>query len=305
MMLFRDILCVIAAAFLPGPWAGAQDAVPVMLDDDTAEEVEAVEPAAEEAPAAEYTAEGYPIVFREPSNAMFHRRYMPVEITIQKSWKLTPAQMVTAMQLPRPRKNGKGYLYPEDLLPTAEQKAEGSALTENQRYLMRRARRSAMDTQCWECYKAAKAFNRQHAEQLERIDKRGRHIRINLAIQHGFYMDGTTELLNFSVCSGKKSTPTPQGHYRVIEKDKDHRSNLHNNAKMPFFLRLTLDGVGLHQGPLMGYPSSHGCIRLGATTAERLFKECETGTPVFVYHDSTESKPKPPKPKNSGRRRKR
>lgn len=304
-MLVRDILCVIAAAVLPGPWVGAQEAVPVMLDDDTAEEVEAVEPAAEEAPAAEYTAEGYPIVFREPSNAMFHRRYMPVEITIQKSWKLTPAQMVTAMQLPRPRKNGKGYLYPEDLLPTAEQKAEGSALTENQRYLMRRARRSAMDTECWECYKAAKAFNRQHAEQLERIDKRGRHIRINLAIQHGFYMDGTTELLNFSVCSGKKSTPTPQGHYRIIEKDKEHKSNLHNNAKMPFFLRLTLDGVGLHQGPLMGYPSSHGCIRLSSTTAQHLFKNCEVGTPVFVYHDSTESKPKPPKPKNSGRRRKR
>ena len=299
MVRVRDIACVIAAAAML-PCVYAQEAMPVLQDDDTAEEVEAEEVT----PEPEFTPEGYPIVFREPSNAMFHRRYMPVEITIQQSWKLTPAQMVTAMQLPRPRKNGKGYLYPEDLLPTTEQKAEGSALTENQRYLMRRARRSAMDTQCWECYKAAKAFNRQHAEQLERIDKRGRHIRINLAIQHGFYMDGTAELLNFSVCSGKKSTPPPQGHYHNIEKEKEHKSNLHNNASMPFFLRLTLDGVGLHQGPLMGYPSSHGCIRVSSTTAQRLFKECKIGTPVFVYHDSTEAKPKPPK-KTAPRRRKR
>ena len=299
MLRVRDIAFVVAAAV---PWgAAAQEGVPVLQDDDTAEEVEA----AAEPPAPEYTPEGHAIVFREPSSAMFHRRYMPVEITIQQSWKLTPAQMVTAMQLPRPRKNGKGYYYPEDLLPTEEQKADGSALTENQRYLMRRARRSAMDTACWECYKAAKAFNKKYAEQLERIDKRGKYIRVNLAIQHGFYMDGTKELMNFSVCSGKKSTPTPQGHYHIIEKDKDHKSNLYNSAKMPFYLRLTLDGVGIHQGPLMGYPASHGCIRLSAATAQHLFKNCAVGMPVFVHHDSSESKPRPPKAKKAASRRKR
>lgn len=300
MVRVRDIACVIAAAAML-PCVYAQEAMPVLQDDDTAEEVEAEEVT----PSPEFTPEGYPIVFREPSNAMFHRRYMPVEITIQQSWKLTPAQMVTAMQLPRPRKNGKGYYYPEDLLPTEEQKADGSALTENQRYLMRRARRSAMDTACWECYKAAKAFNKKYAEQLERIDKRGKYIRVNLAIQHGFYMDGTKELMNFSVCSGKKSTPTPQGHYHIIEKDKDHKSNLYNSAKMPFYLRLTLDGVGMHQGPLMGYPASHGCIRLSAATAQHLFKNCAVGMPVFVHHDSSESKPRPPKAKKAASRRKR
>lgn len=300
MVRVRDIACVIAAAAML-PCVYAQEAMPVLQDDDTAEEVEAEEVT----PEPEFTPEGYPIVFHEPSNAMFHRRYMPVEITIQKSWKLTPAQMVTAMQLPRPRKNGKGYYYPEDLLPTEEQKADGSALTENQRYLMRRARRSAMDTACWECYKAAKAFNKKYAEQLERIDKRGKYIRVNLAIQHGFYMDGTKELMNFSVCSGKKSTPTPQGHYHIIEKDKDHKSNLYNSAKMPFYLRLTLDGVGMHQGPLMGYPASHGCIRLSAATAQHLFKNCAVGMPVFVHHDSSESKPRPPKAKKAASSRKR
>lgn len=275
-----------------------------LQNDDIAEEVEetAAEPAAEQ---PQRTPEGFPIVFHEPSNAMFHRRYLPVEIDIKPSWKLTPAQMVTAMQLPRPRKNGKGYLYPEDLNPTPEQKADGSALTDNQRYLMRRARRATMDTACWEAYKAAKAFNRQYAEQLERQDKQGKHIRVNLSIQHGFYMDGDKELMNFSVCSGKKSTPTPTGHYRIIEKDKNHRSNLYNDASMPFYLRLTLDGVGMHQGPLMGYPSSHGCIRLSSTTAQHLYKNCEVGTPVFVYSDPKEAKPRPPKQQKSSKRRKR
>ena len=249
------------------------------------------------------TPEGYPVVFHEPSDAMFHRRYLPVEIEMKPAWKLTPAQMATAMQLPRPRRDGKGYLYPEDLNPTAAQKADGSALSERQRWQMRRARRAALDTACWEEFKAAKAFNRQYAEPLERLDKRGRHIRVNVSIQHGFFMDGERELMNFSVCSGKKSTPTPTGHYRVIEKDRNHRSNLYNNASMPFYLRLTLDGVGMHQGAMAGYPASHGCIRLGYTTAQHLFKECGVGTPVFVYADPQETKPKPPAPPRKARRR--
>ena len=260
-------------------------------------------PAAPAQEEPQLTPEGYPVVFREPSDAMFHRRYLPVEIEINPAWKLTPAQMATAMQLPRPRRDGKGYLYPEDLAPTAGQKEDGSALSDRQRYQMRRARRTALDTAAWAEFKAAKAFNKRYAEPLERADKRGRHIRVNVSIQHGFYMDGEKELLNFSVCSGKKSTPTPTGHYRVIEKDRNHRSNLYNNASMPFYLRLTLDGVGMHQGPLPGYPASHGCIRLSSTTAQHLFKNCEVGTPVFVYADPTEAKPKPPQPQPRRRRR--
>lgn len=261
-------------------------------------------PVAPEQEEPQLTPEGYPIVFREPSDAMLHRRHLPVEIELNPAWKLTPAQMVTAMQLPRPRKDGKGYLYPEDLNPTAEQKEDGSALSDRQRSQMRRARRSAQDTASWAEYRAAKAFNKKYAAPLEQADKRGKHIRVNVSIQHGFFMDGDKELLNFTVCSGKRSTPTPTGHFHVIEKDRYHHSNLYNNASMPFYMRLTMDGVGMHQGPLAGHPASHGCIRLSSTTAQHLFKHCEVGTPVFVYADPKEARPQAPKRQTrSGRRR--
>ena len=281
----------------------AEIAIPPQAQDADAEEVPGTE-AAEET--AEEVEEKEPVVFREPSNAMFHRRYLPVEIKLQPGWKLTPAQMVTAMQLPIPRKNGRGYLYPEDLDPTPEQKADGSALSANQRAQMRRARKNAADSICWEAYKAAKAYNREHEEELLAQMRKGKHIRVNLATQHGYYMDGETMLRDFGVCSGKKSTPTPTGLYSIIEKDKDHKSNLYNSAKMPFYLRLTLDGVGLHQGPLMGYPASHGCIRLGMDTAKYLYTNCEVGLPVYLYKDAKEPIPKKPAPaKKAPARRKR
>ena len=67
----------------------------------------------------------------------------------------------------------------------------------------------------------------------------------------------------------------------VLEKRQKHRSNLYN-ASMPFFMRLTIDGVGLHQGPVRSYPASHGCIRLTYDDARFLFKTCDVGTAVFV-----------------------
>jgi hypothetical protein len=55
-------------------------------------------------------------------------------------------------------------------------------------------------------------------------------------------------------------------------------------AKMPYFLRLTGDGVGLHAGPIPrpGHPASHGCIRLPGALAERLFSQVPVGTPVTI-----------------------
>ena len=297
-------VCAQSAETGPSPLPADAERQPGETGNNGAAEGVEPAPAAPDEEKPQLTPEGYPIVFREPSDAMLHRRHLPVEIEINPAWKLTPAQMVTAMQLPRPRKDGKGYLYPEDLNPTAGQKEDGSALSDRQRYQMRRARRSALDAASWAEYKAAKAFNKQYAEPLERADKRGKYIRVNVSIQRGFFMDGDKELLNFTVCSGKRSTPTPTGHFHVIEKDRYHHSNLYNNASMPYYMRLTMDGVGMHQGPLAGYPASHGCIRLSSSTAQHLFKHCEVGTPVFVYADPKEARPQAPKRQTrSGRRR--
>jgi hypothetical protein len=46
---------------------------------------------------------------------------------------------------------------------------------------------------------------------------------------------------------------TPAGVFRVVQKDKDHPSNLYDDAWMPNMLRITWSGIALHGGPLPGY----------------------------------------------------
>ena len=85
-----------------------------------------------------------------------------------------------------------------------------------------------------------------------------------------------------TVSSGRPGHETPPGVYTILQKEADHRSNLYNNAPMPFMQRLTWDGIALHGGALPGYPASHGCIRLPEAFARLLFAESRLGMMVVV-----------------------
>jgi hypothetical protein len=85
-----------------------------------------------------------------------------------------------------------------------------------------------------------------------------------------------------TVSSGRPGHETPPGVYTILQKEADHRSNLYNNAPMPFMQRLTWDGIALHGGALPGYPASHGCIRLPEAFARALFDESRLGMMVVV-----------------------
>ena len=115
-----------------------------------------------------------------------------------------------------------------------------------------------------------------------------------------------------AISSGKDGHATPAGHYKIIEKKPHHQSNLYGNyvdaagtpvmkgvavktdpmppgtrfegAPMPFWMRLTSSGVGLHQGFLPGVPDSRGCIRLPENMAKIYFESVSLGTPVTVVH---------------------
>ncbi|MBP9536437.1 MAG: L,D-transpeptidase family protein, partial [Pseudoxanthomonas sp.] len=63
---------------------------------------------------------------------------------------------------------------------------------------------------------------------------------------------------------------------------KDHKSNLYNNAPMPYMQRLTWDGIALHGGTLPGYPASHGCVRLPHPFAAKVYGITRTGDTVVV-----------------------
>ncbi|OJU98490.1 MAG: hypothetical protein BGO12_21935 [Verrucomicrobia bacterium 61-8] len=120
--------------------------------------------------------------------------------------------------------------------------------------------------------------------------------------------------MDFPVATGKKSHPTPTGSFTIRAKEKDYHSNLYGKifdatgvvlvedadsrvnpvpegaqfvgATMPYWMRLTDGGVGLHVGYVPGHAASHGCVRLKDDTAKQLFELVKIGTPVTIAYEA-------------------
>jgi lipoprotein-anchoring transpeptidase ErfK/SrfK len=105
---------------------------------------------------------------------------------------------------------------------------------------------------------------------------------VSLADQSLYAYNGATLVATSNISSGKPGHETPTGDFTVSETDPDHHSSIYDNASMPFFMRLTDGGVGLHAGFIPGYPASHGCVRLPMGMAKELFQHVEPGTPVEI-----------------------
>lgn len=134
-------------------------------------------------------------------------------------------------------------------------------------------------------------------------------IRINLAEQKAYFYKGGQLVGVSMISSGREGYNTPPGRFKIIQKNRNHRSNLYgeiidaygvtiNNdadirtdkvppggkfvgAPMPYFMRIH-GGVGMHAGYLPGYAASHGCIRMPEHMAETFFANAPMGTPVTV-----------------------
>ncbi|WP_374604793.1 L,D-transpeptidase [Arenimonas sp.] len=85
--------------------------------------------------------------------------------------------------------------------------------------------------------------------------------------------------------TGKPGHETPTGVFSVLQKKREHYSNLYDDAPMPFMQRLTWDGIALHAGRIPGYPASHGCIRLPEAFAEKLYEVTARGMTVVITDD--------------------
>ncbi|MET4897211.1 L,D-transpeptidase family protein [Sphingomonadaceae bacterium jetA1] len=105
---------------------------------------------------------------------------------------------------------------------------------------------------------------------------------ISLPMQRAYVYRGDTMIAAASVSTGRDGKDTPVGIFPILQKREMHRSNLYNDAPMPFMQRLTWDGVALHAGKNPGFPDSHGCIRLPASFARKLFAITAIGTNVVV-----------------------
>lgn len=138
------------------------------------------------------------------------------------------------------------------------------------------------------------------------------HIVVNTNEQKARFYSGGEQIGWTTVASGVSKYPTPVGEFEVIEKVENKRSNLYGKiygkggkvlrsdaksgrdpvpagarfegAKMPYFMRVTYDGIGLHAGPIPrpGRPASHGCIRMPSKMAPVLFKHVGVGTRVSI-----------------------
>ena len=104
---------------------------------------------------------------------------------------------------------------------------------------------------------------------------------ISLPLQRAFVYRGETLMAATAVSTGTDDKPTPTGIYPILQKAAKHRSNLYY-ASMPYMQRLTWDGIALHAGANPGFPASHGCVRLPASFARKLFEVTTLGTTVVV-----------------------
>jgi hypothetical protein len=75
---------------------------------------------------------------------------------------------------------------------------------------------------------------------------------------------------------------TPYGNFRVYRKELLSWS-VPFGVWMPY-ASYFVGGIAMHEYPdVPGYPASHGCVRLPAGEAQRVFRFAVYGTPVFVY----------------------
>ena len=105
---------------------------------------------------------------------------------------------------------------------------------------------------------------------------------VSLEDQMAYLYRGNELVAVSTISSGKPGNDTPMGIFPIKEKKVMHRSRKYDNAPMPHMQRLDDYGIALHAGYLPGRPASHGCVRLPAEFAAKLFRETRIGTTVLI-----------------------
>ena len=105
---------------------------------------------------------------------------------------------------------------------------------------------------------------------------------IGLSDQMAYLYRGDDLVAVSTISSGTERNPTPTGIFPILEKKPIHHSRKYDNAPMPFMQRIDKYGVALHAGQLPGYAASHGCIRLPAKFAARLYRVTALGSTVVI-----------------------
>lgn len=94
---------------------------------------------------------------------------------------------------------------------------------------------------------------------------------------------GGIEIGRSSILYGYGAHPTPLGTFPVMQKKRDHISNIYN-APMPHMLRLTNDGIAVHGSERVADDAAtHGCVGLPKPFAALLFDHVRVGDRVVIW----------------------
>ena len=105
---------------------------------------------------------------------------------------------------------------------------------------------------------------------------------VSLSDQMAYLYRGNTLMAVSTISTGKDEKPTPTGIFSVLDKQPMYRSKKYDNAPMPWMQRIDQFGIALHAGFNPGRPASHGCVRLPAAFAKKLYSVTDVGTPVYI-----------------------
>lgn len=150
----------------------------------------------------------------------------------------------------------------------------------------------------------------ENKEKVSKANGRNSKIIIQITGQRGKFLVNNEVAIDFPISTGVASYPTKTGKYKIIGKKEKHNSNLYGNiydadgkmvrynadmtkdtvpeggrfdgASMPYFMRLTNAGLGMHVGRVSRKPVSHGCIRTPSAVCSTIFSKVTLGTPVDV-----------------------
>jgi L,D-transpeptidase catalytic domain len=109
---------------------------------------------------------------------------------------------------------------------------------------------------------------------------------VSIPLQRAYIYRGGTLIGVSTVSTGRPGHATPTGRFPIMEKHREHYSNLYNSAPMPFMQRLTMGGIALHAGQIPRHPASHGCVRLPLAFARNLFAVTSVGANVHILDAS-------------------
>lgn len=123
-------------------------------------------------------------------------------------------------------------------------------------------------------------------------------IDVSLADQKMRLKFGDTVAREYNVSTGSYKTPTPQGEFKIKEKQELRIGGESPHYRMPMFQMFTNQGAGFHSLPYLaddrgtfwnealnhiGQPVSHGCVRLLPHDAEEFYKLTEVGWDVVIH----------------------